>query len=90
MKPASRIVLAAAIVVAGCAQSPLYDAARVPGGTRDEVPRDVNGEPMMSQIRPRPTLALLPAPPVMTLLPAPSATALRPPTTPLPPVPPAR
>ncbi len=55
MKFVALVVLAAA--TAGCAQSPLYDTGRVPGGTRDEVPRDGNGEPMLSAARPPPPAA---------------------------------
>ena len=60
MKPRAAVLIAlTAATLASCAQSPLYDSARVAGGTRDEVPRDGNGEPILSAIRP----PLLPPPP---------------------------
>lgn len=54
------LIAAAAATLTACAQSPLYETARIPGGTRDEVPRDGNGEPILSATR---TPALLPPPP---------------------------
>lgn len=50
-------VLAVALLGA-CAQSPLYGTKAVAGGTRDEVPRDGNGEPILSAVRPVPASAL--------------------------------
>jgi hypothetical protein len=52
------LVLAAAALLGSCAQSPLYDTQAVAGGTRDEVPRDGNGEPMLGAIRPIPAGSL--------------------------------
>lgn len=61
MKPRPLLIaLTIAVLTSGCAQSPLYDTARVAGGTRDEVPRDGNGEPMLSAVR---APVRLPAPP---------------------------
>lgn len=60
MKPHAAVLLVLCLAaLCGCAQSPLYETSRVAGGTRDEVPRDGNGEPILSAIRP----PLLPPPP---------------------------
>ena len=52
------LVLAAVALLGACAQSPLYDTRAVAGGTRDEVPRDGNGEPMLGSVRPVPAGSL--------------------------------
>ncbi len=52
------LALTAAAIVGGCAQSPLYGTKAVAGGTRDEVPRDGNGEPMLGSVRPVPAGSL--------------------------------
>ena len=58
------LVLAAVALLGACAQSPLYDTRSVAGATRDAVPRDGNGEPVLGAVRPIPvgTLAVVPKP----------------------------
>lgn len=46
-------------VLPACSHAPLSDIKAVAGGTRDEVPRDGNGEPMLGAIRPVPASAML-------------------------------
>jgi len=55
---APMLALAVAAALGACAQSPLYATKAVPGGTRDEVPRDGNGEPMLGATRPVPVGSL--------------------------------
>ena len=52
------IVWGLAPALSGCSHAPLSDTKAVAGGTRDEVPRDGNGEPMLNAIRPMPASAL--------------------------------
>lgn len=53
------LALALAAWLGACAQSPLYGTKAVAGGTRDEVPRDGNGEPMLGATRPVPASSLV-------------------------------
>lgn len=54
----SALALACVAALGACAQSPLYGTKAVAGGTRDEVPRDGNGEPILGAIRPIPAGSL--------------------------------
>lgn len=56
LRPALAFLAMAAL--GACAQSPLYDTRAIAGGTRDEVPRDGNGEPMLGAVRPIPAGSL--------------------------------
>ncbi len=56
------VAVAALLAAAACTRSPLTDPhIALRGATRGDVPRDANGEPILSRIKPVPSVAL-PAP----------------------------
>ena len=56
------VVPLAPLVLAACAPSPLYVGNAHAAVSRDEVPRDGRGEPILSAIRPVPVRAAPPSP----------------------------
>ena len=55
------IVLASALIVSGCASSPLTDSHIVlRGAKRGDIPRDGNGEPILDRVKPIPSKAIVP------------------------------
>ena len=55
------VAVAALLAVAACTRSSLTDPHIVlRGATRGDVPRDANGEPILSRVKPVPPNALVP------------------------------
>jgi len=60
----TRIFAVAVLATTACTRAPLIDPKiGLRGASRGEVPRDVNGEPLMDRVKPVPSNALLPASP---------------------------
>ncbi len=61
------VALLAVLVTAACTRSPLTDRSIVLGGAaHGDVPRDANGEPILSRVKPVPHEAIVTPPPAPT------------------------